>query len=89
MLVESRRKLLPCLCELLPEVVGLERKRIPLVLECGEQRRDGCEGRRARSDDSRGVDGEEVVRGQRIAGAGLGAVLIDVLLDESLLVDGA
>lgn len=35
------------------------------------------------------MDREEVVAGERFAGAGLGGVLADVLLDESLLVNDA
>jgi hypothetical protein len=86
-LVKRCGKLLPSACELLLEVICLQSKRVPFVLEGGEESWDGCEGRRTRSDDTRRMDREEVIGGQGLSRIGLGAMFVDVLFDKTLLVD--
>ena len=63
MLIQGRGELFSRAGELLLEVICLEGEVVPFVLEGGEQRGDGGECGRARADDARGVDGEEVFGG--------------------------
>lgn len=89
MLIQRRGELLTRASQLLLEVVRLKRQSVPFVLECGEQRGDRGQRRRSRPHDARGLEGEEVLWGELVAGPRLGSVLFDVLLDEALLVDDA
>lgn len=88
-LVQRRGQLFPRAGQLFAQVVRLEGEAVPLVLKGGQQRGYRRQRRRTRAGDARGADGEEVVGREGVAGAGLGAVLIDVLLDQSLLVNDA
>lgn len=89
MLVERRSELLACARQLLLQVIRLESQVVPFRLEGRQQRGDGRQGRRAGANDAGRGDGQEVVGREGVAGVGLGAVLVDVGLDETLLVDNA
>ena len=89
MLVQRCRQLFSRPRQLLLEVIRLESQCIPFVLERCQQRRYRRQRRRSRAHDARGLDGKQVVGQEGLAGAGLGAVLIDVLLYESLFVHDA
>lgn len=86
-LVQRCGEFLSGACELLLEVICLESKRVPFVLEGREEGWDGCEGRRTRSDDTRRMDRKEIISGQGLSRIGLGGMFVDVLLDKALLVD--
>jgi hypothetical protein len=75
------------LLQLLPNGKSLERKRIPFILEGGEEGGDRCEGRRARGDDSGGFQVDEVRNFELFAIHGIFMVLCNVCLDQSLLID--
>lgn len=55
MLVKRRAKFLPRLRERLSQRVCLKGESIPFFLESAQESRDGCEGRRPGSDDTRGL----------------------------------
>ena len=88
-LVEGGGQLLPRAGQLLAGVVRLEHQGVPLVLEGLEQRRQRREVWRARAHHAARLDGEEVLGVEFVVGAGLLAVLFDVLEDEAPLEDGA
>lgn len=87
MLVEGGRKLLSGAGELLPQVICFQGETVPFILKGGQQRGYRSQCRWAGAGDAGGVDGEEVVGREGLAGAGLGAVFVDVLLNQALFVD--
>jgi hypothetical protein len=64
--------------------VGLEHDGVPLVLEGAEQRGDGGEVGRARRDDLRRLQLDQVLDGEIFARDGISVVLGDVGLDQAL-----
>jgi len=84
-LVEGSAELLSRLRQLLLERVRLEDEGVPLVLEGIEERRYRREVRRARRDDLRRLELDQVLDGQVLARDGVGVVLGDVCLDQALL----
>lgn len=88
-LVEGIGQLVACLRQLLLELEGLEGQGVPLVLEGRQEGGDGGQGGRPRAHDAGGLDGQEVFEVELIAGDGVLAVLLDVLLDQPLLENSA
>lgn len=89
MLVKGVGQLVTCLRQLLLEAERVESQGIPFVLEGGKEGGDRCQGRGSGLDDAGGFDGQEVLEVEFVTGDGVLAVLLDVLLDEALLEDGA
>jgi hypothetical protein len=86
-LVQRGAELLSRLRQLLLERVCLEHNGVPLVLEGAEQRGDRREVGRARGDDLRRLELNQVLDGELFAGDGIGVVLGDVCLDQALFED--
>lgn len=89
MLVESISQLVACLRELLLELEGLQGKGVPFVLEGRQEGGDRGQGGWSGFHDAGGLDGKEVFEVELFAGDGVLAILLNVLLDQSLLEDSA
>ena len=86
-LVERVTELLAGGLQLLPEGEGVQHHGVPLILQRLEDGRDGGGRGRLRLDEWRGLEGDELLHAERLLVDGVGAVLGDVLLDETLLED--
>lgn len=86
-LVQRRRQLLPRARKLLFQVVCFQGQRVPLVLERSQERGDRRQGRRTGAHDGGGLDRQQVLGDEGLACAGFRAMLVDVLLDQTLLVN--
>jgi hypothetical protein len=88
-LVQRVRQLLADLLHVLPEFESLKHGRVPLILEQLDERRDAVGGRRSGLDDLASGDGDELVGAEGLAVDGVGVVIHQVLLDQTLLEDRA
>lgn len=85
MLVEGSAEFLTGLRKLLLQLVGLEGDGIPFVLESGEEGGDGGEGRRTWANGALCLELDKVVGGELFAVDGVGAMLGNVCLNQTLL----
>ena len=89
MLIERGAQLLSGLRQGLSQGVGLQGERIPFLLEDAQQGGDGGQRGRSGSDDTLGLDLDQVLGGELLSVHGILAILGDVGLDQSLLKDAA
>ena len=89
MLVESGAKLLPCLRQALLQCKCLKRQRIPFLLKDTEKGRYRGQCRRPRSDNTLGLEFDQIFDGQGFAIYWFNAIFRDVGFDEALFVHSA
>lgn len=89
MLVESGAKLLPCLRQALLQCKCLERQRIPFLLKDTQKGRYRGQCRRSRSDNTLGLEFDQIFDGQGFAIYWFNAIFRDVGFDEALFVHSA